>query len=68
MCKQTSQIYIYIYIYIVLARDGNWIPVYGTDREKVDYFVLQFAEVGGRLILTHDRYSSPTCKVFRVRQ
>ena len=38
--------------------------MYGTDRAKVDYSVFQFAEVGRRLILTHDRYSSPTCMVF----
>ena len=55
---------IYIYIYIVLTRNGNLIPVYGTDRAKVDYSVLQCAEVGRRLLLTHSRYLSPTCKVF----
>ena len=49
---------------MVLTRDGNLIPVYGTDREKVNYSVLQCAEVGGRLCLTHSRYLSPTCKVF----
>ena len=38
--------------------------MYGSYRAKVDYSVLQFAEVGGRLILTHNRYLSPTCKVF----
>ena len=38
--------------------------MYGTDRARVDYSVLRFAEGGGRLILTHNRYSSPTCKVF----
>ncbi len=52
MCKQTRQkIYIYIVLY-VLTRDGNLIPVYGTDRAKVDYSVLQCAEVGGRFLLT----------------
>ena len=38
--------------------------MYGTHRAKVDYSVLQCAEVGGRLLLTHGRYLSPTCKVF----
>jgi hypothetical protein len=52
------------YIQIVLMRNGNLIPVYGTDRARVDYSVLRFVEVGGRLILTHNRYSIPTCMVF----
>ena len=75
MCKQTRQkrkkerkkrkkSYIYTYN-IVLTFDGNLIPVYGsTDRAKVDYSVLQFAEVGGRFLLTHGRYWISTFKVF----
>ena len=31
---------------------------------KVEYSVLQFSEVGGRLILTLDRYLSPMCMGF----
>ena len=38
--------------------------MYSTDRAKLEYSILQCAEVGGRLLLTHGRYLSPTCKVF----
>ena len=65
MCKQTRQKKKKAYIYrIVLTRNENLIPVYSIDRAKMDYSVLHCAEVGGRLLLMHDRYLSPTCKVF----
>ena len=50
---------------------GNLIPVYTvrTDGAEVDCSVLQFAEVGGRLILTLARYVFESyVHGFRVRQ
>ena len=50
---------------MVLTSYGKLVPVCSIDRAKVDYSVFcGFAKVWGRLILTQNRYISPTCTGF----
>ena len=51
-------------VYVIEVHVRYYIWREAPSRTKVDYSVLQFAEVGGRLLLTHGRYLSPTCKEF----